>query len=683
MRAGWEHGSSTPSRSAMDIFVRADGYTSVATATALLASICLVLCLATVEWALSRSADVQDVADATALAGANVVARYTTIAQELDACVLSMGIAGTIVVAGGLVLSAVPGAGSAAVKAMDLGRSILDARNRFARSSAEGLRKLELLIPGAVVARSWQCAQANADGGVSYMGAALPVPFASQSDFSSLEQDVQSDEVTEAADRMQEAADRAEEAKRRADEALERAWTADCVDEPRCMRSRAQDLAGLYDAQNPYVASADSWTFGVAIQRSRAYYAQRLAQEEPRGDDIESRTDSAARRAFYEYALDEVNAAWYEEYEDGTVSLYLPHLARTSGEVRQTQLYDDPVWPCSQEEEGVTLHAVVDCPGATGNLVGYDSVAAVDSGDVRRCDVCGMDVADLGAVASISTIATNGYEHYWQIVVEEADDYARARDEQADAERLTREASEEGERAFDRLMEQLGVPRPNICPPGAWGCVGVVMRGGGTASPSSLTSTFAEGVTLPAGAAASAATLAPDDAQGDGLLSHVFDEVAAKCPSWGGALRGASGLMGRLLSSYSNAYEDVGSIAGGFLDNMDGVFGSTVASWLRGRLKKAIEAMGLQPADLRMRKPVLVSTQDVLERAGIEPAGKLRELVQTLPASGSASDVAHAVGIWAWDEASGRIQTVAELPIPGTGSTVPLGVDLLGEGGVP
>ena len=90
MRPGWKHGDL-----GIGLFIGDEGgYTSVATAVALLVSISLVFTVTSVEWTVSRSADVQPVADACAMAGQNTIAAYYTVAQVLDACVLSMGLTG-------------------------------------------------------------------------------------------------------------------------------------------------------------------------------------------------------------------------------------------------------------------------------------------------------------------------------------------------------------------------------------------------------------------------------------------------------------------------------------------------------------------------------------------------------------------------------------------------------------
>ena len=81
------------------------GYTTVAVAVALLVSLSLVFGSAAAQWVGARSAEVQQVADAVALSGENAVAAYSTVAQVLDACVLSMGLAGFVTCGAGLAVS--------------------------------------------------------------------------------------------------------------------------------------------------------------------------------------------------------------------------------------------------------------------------------------------------------------------------------------------------------------------------------------------------------------------------------------------------------------------------------------------------------------------------------------------------------------------------------------------------
>ena len=295
-----------------------------------------------------------------------------------------------------------------------------------------------------------------------------------------------------------------------------------------------------------------------------------------------------------------------------------------------------------------------------------------------------MDVGEMGRVAAASTSIENGFEHHWRIIVEASEDYEAARDDLAAAEARTRELAEEGERAFEDALGQLSAERPVLCPPGAWGCVAVVSRAEGTVVPTELTASFLSSVELPAGAAVSAAVLAPDEATSENnVLASFFDSLSASDSALGGALDGVMGLWGSLLVGYGSAYGRVAEVGGGFLDRLDGVLGGSVGAWLRDQLKGVMHDLGLEPVDMRLRKPVLTNTQDVLDRGGYDQVSTVRELVARRAISESAADLARALGVELGDAIGAGSLTVAELPIPGTDLTIPLTVELSAAGGSP
>ena len=169
----------------LNLFIHEEGgYTSLTVASAILVSLCLVFGIASISWLNSRSSEVQRVADAAALAGSNAVTAYVSVAQVLDACVLSMGITGVVVSAAGLVLAAVPGLGPAGLEVGQVGTKILEARQRFAQKSAEGLSKFETTLPLLVATNSASCIAANSEeSNIEYVGCALPFPVSSQTNF--------------------------------------------------------------------------------------------------------------------------------------------------------------------------------------------------------------------------------------------------------------------------------------------------------------------------------------------------------------------------------------------------------------------------------------------------------------------------------------------------------------------
>ena len=139
-------------------------------------------------------------------------------------------------------------------------------------------------------------------------------------------------------------------------------------------------------------------------------------------------------------------------------------------------------------------------------------------------------------------------------------------------------------------------------------------------------------------------------------------------------------LWGKLLVGYGSAYGNVSSSANEFLDGLDGVFGGTVGSWLRGKLQEVIRATGFEPVDMRLRKPVLTSTENVLEKAGDDSQATVRGLINSLPRSGTTADYVAAIGAWGLSELVDGEYTVAELTIPGTDISIPLTIDLSGLG---
>lgn len=659
------------------------GYTTVAVAISLLVSLSLVFATASAVWVSSRSSEVQRVADAAAMSGENAVAAYTTVAQVVDACVLSMGLTGIVVYGAGLVCSCVPSLTTTGASLCEVGSQILESRRSFAKSAASGLETLEATLPLLVVANSASCIEANSTGGISYVGCAIPFPLTSESDFSALETDVDDSLLEEASQDLAEASEEASEAEEEANEALERAWEADCGSSPYSLWERASTLAGLSSDENPYYSSSMGWNFGVALERARSYYAARLEMTVVEGSTGEEITDTACRKAFYEYALEQVEAGYYYESDDGTVSLNLPSLPRNADQTRETTLYTDAVWPCTEEDGVRTLHSSTLCPGATGEASGTASLEELEAGEVVECEECGMSVTELGRVASASTSISNGFEYYWRIIVEASEDYESARNEQATAEAEVLVVAEEASETFEWALEQLSVTQVELCPPGAWGCVALVYREDGVTVPTELTEAFLSETALPAGAAISAAVLAPDDETEDsGVLSSFLDALSANDSVLGGTFDGIFELWESLLVGYGSAYEAIGSAGSDFLDSFDGVFGSTAGAWLKDSLEDVMSATGFDPVDMRLRKPVLVSSEEVLEQAGYEQWSTVTSLIQALPDSDDPYDFAEAIGLSLVDEIGDTTLTIAELSIPGTSLSIPLTIDLSALGDV-
>ena len=655
-------------------FVDKDGYTSLAVVLAVLMSLTLVFAAASSTWTMSRSADIQEVADAAALAGSNAVAAFSTTAQVLDACVLTLGLTGLAVMACALILACVPGLEGAAQPVLDAGREVLQMRSKLATAAAKGLRAFEGVLPALIVVNSASCVSANSSGGAHYLGCAVPVPTASGSDYGALEDMDDAGELTEAAQELAEATRKAEELERKAHDALERGWWADCGATPYSMYQRASTLSTLSAAQNPYYASTQGWNFGVPLSRARAYYAARIQAEAPLASDMESVTDSCCRKVFYTYALARVRAGYYREAADGSVSIYLPEFPHNTDEVRATTLYTDHTWPCTWENGTKVLHSTLDCPGAVGERAGTASLSELEAGTVLRCEVCDMRVSCMGKVAAASTTIENGFEHWWREVVEASKDYERTKNELVRVENEMRSKADSAKSIFKQLLGELSVTRPKIKPPGAYGCVALVTRSQGETVPSELTDAFLASSSLPQGVAVSAATLAPDTRSAENNVLSRLADGAGNESTLSGLASSAAGLWGSLLNAYTSAYESMSDVIGDALDSLDGVFG--LGSWLRQKLDDVVEVTGLSPGDMRLKKPVLTSSAKVLAADGIDEDGYIRQGIQGLANSNSYLEMARVLGVTAVLANVGDKITVAEIPIPGTTKTIPLEIDL-------
>lgn len=129
------------------------GYTSVAVAVSLLVSFSLVFSLAAAGWALSRSADIQAVADAAALSASQATGAYSACVQVLDAAAQTLGTAGMLMVAAGMVASAVPGGQVAGAASADAGMKLLETRGHLVETASAGLSRLEEILPLLIIRR--------------------------------------------------------------------------------------------------------------------------------------------------------------------------------------------------------------------------------------------------------------------------------------------------------------------------------------------------------------------------------------------------------------------------------------------------------------------------------------------------------------------------------------------------
>lgn len=662
----------------VSLFVEDGAYTTIAAAVAMLMVLALLFSASLAVWSSSRASDVQVSADTTALAGANVVASYYTVATVLDSCVLSMGLAGFTMTGAGLVGLLVPGVNAAAGKTLEAGVRMLNARNSFAESASRGLEKLEGSLPYLVAANGTRTCAAQHTELMAYTGTALALPRESASSFPAIEGPaVDTDALEQAGDELDEVAHKLSEAAEDTADAKERAWRADCGRDGMNMQERAAALSGISELENPDFASSLTWDPRVGLERARAYYRWRFEHDEPSGQGVEARADAAARHVFYGYALEQLEGMDVSE-RDGQVTATIELLPKNTEEVRATALYTDAIWPTSVEDAGVTLHFSADCPGALGAVGPMSAVRDIETGAVRECETCRFGVGDIGKAPAASTLIDNGFEYHLREYMLALKDYAACRNRELELERTARGEADDAGNAFEDAIAGLASGRPRIAPPGRDGCIALVVQDAMDA-PDGLTSSFAADQGVEPRAAIAAATLTLDPAtRENNVLSRFFsgleERVGADGPA--GLVDGVMDLWGDLLISYGDISNALGAVTDDLLSGLEDLGAGPVARWLGDRIAGIVGALGLDPVDLSLRKPVLADSARVLEDAGATGVVDVQEMLRSIPVGSLDADaILRAIGYEVGTYIESLEFTVAEIPLPNGGS-IPITVRL-------
>lgn len=673
-------------RAGIDLFIEDGAYTTLSSAVVILVVLTLLFSSTAAIWSMSRAGDTQVAADSGALAGANVVSSYHTAATVVDASILSLGLAGFATIGTGLVAILIPGAEPVAGNMVDTGIEIIKTRNKFAKSASEGLQKIETALPYLIAARATQAVSAQDTDSVAYTGTALAVPRTSESDFAALKgSEISTDTIKDTSDDLERAAEGLRKASEDTAKAKERAWLADCggsdkgsVSSCSCMWERAKSLADLSGAQNPHYASSVTWEPQVALDRAKAYYRQRLANEKPLGEGPEKQADSAARKVFFAYASEEVERAYITE-KDGKVSARIPFLPRNPDEARTTELYTDARWPTSEVDKVTYLHYGTDCPNyKKGKPGGLASVADFDGHET--CSECHFGVSSLGYVAIATTSVERGFEYHFDKFKDALEDYVKCRNKELELERQTEDEADRAGNAFDQAIKALSGERPRIAPPGRNGVVAFAVSGA-ISSPDELNSSFNTAVRLGDRGAISAAVLARDEATAqNNVLSRFFSTLKERSGGVAGVLDGVMDVWGRLLVGYGDIQGSADELMDEMIKGLGGGSGAlgSIASWLGDTVSASVAALGLEPCDLRLRKPVLTDSANVIKSPGSDIAGfsQAQDKLRGIPLGVTdPKALCEALEYQVERTISGTVFTLAEIPLPGGGS-IPLTVDV-------
>lgn len=685
-------GSESPSvRCFTDRFRKEDGFTTVGVAVALLVTLALLFTAAQVYRIGSLSADVQDVADAAALAAENEVAEFMVAVHVCDALVLSLSLLSLTLSAVGVVAACVPPAASISAKLLEMGSKVMDARDAFAEKAQAGLNKLQSALPLLAAANAAAVGLANNGdgGGSSYLALAMLVPQTAEEVQVGTSEEARAaqSEAAEGAEEIRQKAQEAEELAEEANEQKLRAFMADCGNAPgRCLYERAASLASLAGSDNPLFASVDTWSFSVALERARAYYAARAAQGVPDSGDAETRGDAALRQRFYRYAQEEL-ARGYVREDGATFEVDLPVLFKNTTEMRSTPLYTESVYPITMAEDGEhrVMHAWAGCPAAQG-AIGTGSVSLLESeaASFQRCPSCEFRPSSLGNVAAASSAIDNGFEYHYRIVAEAAQEYQRISEELGP---LAEEVEQKSDSLLDRLLgviTDLGNKRISAEPPGSKGAIALVVNASATPTDAGFETTLAPSGELGTRAAVAGATLVPDPAHdGSSVITALLDGFGSDGGTAVGAGRIALDGWSWLLQAYGDGQT---SLLGAIEEGLNGIPLKSLAGLgtrAADKLQSGIEACGLEPANLDALKPVLVNTEPIAAAGTDAVSARYREIQQKArEVFGDSTDlfsgVVEAVEARAFEELE-RVEDgikVAELELPFLDEPYPVVVKL-------
>ena len=158
-----------------DAFHDEEGMTTVGMVLSLLVTLALVFSAGQAYRVGSASSEVQNVADAAALAAQNEVGEFMIVVRVCDAAVLSLSLTSLVATGLGVAALCTPATASASETLLKAGRDVAYARDRFAEKAADGLDRLQRLLPFLAAANAASVASANNGASSSYVALALLV----------------------------------------------------------------------------------------------------------------------------------------------------------------------------------------------------------------------------------------------------------------------------------------------------------------------------------------------------------------------------------------------------------------------------------------------------------------------------------------------------------------------------
>lgn len=593
------------------MFKNEDGFTTLSVVVSLLLTLSLIFSTAQVYRISSASADIQNVSDSAVQAAENQVAEFMILVRVSDSVILSLSLSGIVCAALGVVAMCTPVTAAASDALLEASTKMFNARDSFADKSAKSLNQMQKALPFLASVKAFQVSQANNGGSfdANYISIAMLMPGEGITIEPGNINEAKGvlEEINANSDDIKKAAAEAEEAAKKANEAKVRAFMADCGNNPNyCMYERAKNKAYMTGPENPLYNSPDTWSFSVPLKRCQAYYPKRIQIEAPDGPSVDAKANSALRRVFYQYAVEQFSHAYVIDTGD-TFQANFPHLPKNTEEMKQTSMYTNVTFPISG---GNCMHAYSDCPGCSG-ISGYGTLAQMDGmGGFVQCPYCKFSASSLGSVAAASTSISNGYEYHYKIVEEASKEYQKAKEE---AEPLNKKVKNFADGIFDKIKKliiQIANKRIYAKPPGSYGAICMTVNTNSAPASKGFESSFVSSeTTLGVRAAISAATLIEEKSdEGKTVLNSILDGLTDELPTISGAVGIALNAWSKILEVYSNGQEAFMDGLESSLNQLPVISASGLGTWASKRLGEFMQDLGLEPANLNALKPVLINS---------------------------------------------------------------------------
>ncbi len=605
------------------LFWAEEGFSTVGMAIALLLTLALIFTAARVYEVNTASAQVQEVADAAALAAENTVGEFYIAASVCDAVALSLSLTMVCSLGLGVVCACIPPTEGLSKAFIDAAKKMKESRDSFCESAEESLTKIAEALPFLATVKAQEVFAANSISGASYQGIAILQPWEMEkgNEPSFDESDETLTEVDEHQEELRENARKAEEAAERANEWKQHAYEHDSGSQDSyCMYERAAKLAGMSGLQNPFFSTVDTWNFSAALERAKVYYQTRYQKEVPLGSSVDEQANSALRKRFYAYAQAEVGKGYVRETE-GSFDALFPLLPKNTDEMRGTTLYLDAVYPKTVDASGVmVMHAWEGCPGAAqGSYLGLGCIREMDGvSGYAPCPYCQFSPSSMGRVAAASSSIENGFEYHYNEVAKAAAEYQKAR---AELDPMSAKVKEQAEGLLSSVRDALAqacANRIDITPPGHYGAVVLVVDTAAPASrfPSSFVASEGSAALGPRVALSCATLVRESSDEGSNVITSFLDGVSADGSVLVGSMGHVLKLWSGLLGVYTQGHDAMGDAVKQAIDSIPLASASGLGSWASEKLQDMVSDVGFSPPDLRARKAVLVNSSHVLEADG-------------------------------------------------------------------